>query len=478
MSDQMSYRFFKLLLAMPLIVIFGSSIAFAESSEHYAIPADQLDLFWCLPFAFLLLSIGLFPLLRERLWHHHYGKITFFWALIFLIPSIFIFSFTTTLHAMSHVMIVDYLPFIILLFALFTISGGIQLNGNIIGTPFVNTSLMAVGTVFSSIMGTTGASMLLIRPFIQANQYRRHRVHIILFFIFLVANIGGSLTPLGDPPLFLGFLHGIDFFWPTFNLFKPMIFMSGVLLVLFFIVDFLFFRFEDDHPKKQDFHSGFSINGKINFVFLTGIIALLFISGVWETETSYHFLGQDVTLSKIITNLGMIIVTCLSLIFTPKIVRESNNFDWEPFLEVAKIFASIFITIIPVIIILKSGEDSALGFLLKAVNQDGLPVPALYFWITGGLSSFLDNAPTYLVFFNATGALPEELMTTFSQTLIAISTGAVFMGAMTYIGNAPNFMVRSIAEHSGIKMPSFFGYMIYSCLILLPLLFVMTYLFF
>ena len=466
----------KLFLTILFVGVFASSPALA--SQQHGIPAENLNLFWCLPFAFLLLSIGLIPLVREKLWHHHYGKITFLWALIFLIPSLFIFSFSATLHAVAHVMVVDYLPFIILLFALFTISGGIQLNGNIIGTPLVNTSLMATGTILASLMGTTGASMLLIRPFIQANQYRRHRVHIILFFIFLVANIGGSLTPLGDPPLFLGFLHGIDFFWPTVHLLRPMLFMSGALLILFFIVDFLFFRLEDDHPKKQDFHSGFSMNGKINFIFLLAIIFLLFISGVWETETSFHFLGQDVHLSKIIINLSMIFVTVLSLIFTPLIVRESNNFDWEPFLEVAKIFASIFITIIPVIEILKSGDESALGFLLKAVNQDGQPVPMLYFWITGGLSSFLDNAPTYLVFFNATGALPEELMTTFSKTLMGISAGAVFMGAMTYIGNAPNFMVKSIAEENSISMPKFFGYMMWVCLLLMPLFVVITFVMF
>lgn len=446
---------------------------------HYDFPVETMSLLWGIPFAGILLSIGLFPLFAPALWHHHYGKIACLWALFFVIPAYLFLEPAVVIHHIIATLLHDYLPFIILLFALFTVTGGIRIVGNFVGTPLINTSLLMFGAFLASIMGTTGASILLIRPFIKANQYRNHKTHIILFFMFLISNIGGSLTPLGDPPLFLGYLQGVSFFWPTAHLLHPMLFMTISLLVLFLIVDTYFFSKEDDHPRK--FHQDAKliyVEGKWNFIPLVAIILLLFLGGKYQTEQGIMIFDVMLSYTQIIVNAGMVLIALFSLWITHEETHRLNDFNWEPFLEVAKIFFGIFMTIIPVLAILKAGEKGALHSLIALVNHDGKPDPLMYFWLTGALSSFLDNAPTYLVFFNATNASVTELMTTLSHTLVAISTGAVFMGAMTYIGNAPNFMVKSIAEHNGIKMPGFFLYMFIASIILLPLFVVLSYLFF
>ncbi len=458
-------------------------LAAEQVNEHgiHHINGTELSILWIIPFLGMLGSIAILPLIAARYWHHNFGKITFFWAFCFIIPFYLISGFSSTLYELLHVMLLEYLPFIILLLALFTISGGIRLTGRLVGTPQINALMLLIGTVLASWMGTTGAAMLMIRPLIRANANRKNKIHVIVFFIFLVANIGGSLTPLGDPPLFLGFLKGVSFFWTTKAMFLPMVFMVVVLLAVFLIVDIYYYRKEavgsesiDDSEEEK-----IGLEGSINFIFLVGVIAAVLLSGFWKTEIVFNFYHVPVQLPNLIRDLLLLLFTLLSWLLTSKVIRKNNQFTWFPIQEVAKLFAGIFVTIIPTIAILKAGTEGALAKIVESVSVNGEPINKMYFWATGILSSFLDNAPTYLVFFNTAGGDADHLMGELHTTLLAISAGAVFMGANSYIGNAPNFMVKSIAEERGIDMPSFFGYMFkYSIPILLPLYFLVTWIFF
>jgi Na+/H+ antiporter NhaD/arsenite permease-like protein len=321
--------------------------------------------------------------------------------------------------------------------------------------------------------------MLLIRPLLRANAWRRAKVHIVVFFIFLVANIGGSLTPLGDPPLFLGFLKGVDFFWPTRAMFLPMLVLSLILLLIFYGLDrSMMAREGAPPPPPAADEPGFRIEGTVNLLLLVGVVLAVLMSGVWDPGLSFTLYHVEIELQNLLRDLLLLLIAGASWWLTPRVTRTANEFSWFPIVEVAKLFAGIFVTIIPAIAILRAGSAGALAPVVDAVNRNGEPVDAMYFWATGILSSFLDNAPTYLVFFNTAGGDAEVLTGPLSSTLLAISAGAVFMGANTYIGNAPNFMVRAIAEERGVRMPSFFGYMGWSCLILLPLFGLITWLFF
>ena len=445
------------------------------------IDGSQLSILWGVPFAGILLSIAIMPLLAPMFWHHHFGKVSAAWALAFLLPFAAIYGIGAAGAGVVHALLAEYIPFIILLTALFTVSGGIYIRGNLRGSPGLNTGILAIGTVLASLMGTTGASMLLIRPLIRANDNRKHVVHVVVFFIFLVSNVGGSLTPLGDPPLFLGFLKGIEFSWTLRHILPETALMVAVLLVAFFVLDSWLYRREGEvmptDPTPDD--RAFGFDGGINFVLLLFVVSLVLMSGIWKSDVAFNVAGTEVGLPGLVRDIGLIVVTVVSLQVTPGSVHADNQFNWGPMQEVAKLFAGIFLTIIPVIAMLKAGVDGPFSAIVRAVtNADGSPNPAMYFWATGVLSSFLDNAPTYLVFFNTAGGNPQELMTTLAPTLAAISAGAVFMGANTYIGNAPNLMVKAIAEDRGVKMPSFFGYMAWSVGILVPLFVLLTWLFF
>ncbi|OSZ68114.1 sodium:proton antiporter [Hydrogenophaga sp. IBVHS2] len=442
---------------------------------------SQLSVLWGVPFAGVLLSIALMPLLAPSFWHHHFGKVAAAWGLAFLVPFALTFGFPAAGAAVVHAALAEYIPFIILLTALFTVAGGIFVRGNLHGSPGLNTGLLATGAVLASFMGTTGASMLLIRPLIRANDNRKHQVHVVVFFIFIVSNAGGALTPLGDPPLFLGFLKGVDFFWTVTHLWGQTLFMVGTLLALFYAIDWFYFHKREEvrpvDPTPDTTRLGFE--GAVNFALLGGVVGLVLLSGLWKSPVVFNIAGTEVGLPGIVRDVGLIVITLVSLRITPKSAHEGNQFGWGPMLEVAKLFAAIFLTIIPVIAMLRAGVDGPFGAIVRAVTRaDGSPDPAMYFWATGALSSFLDNAPTYLVFFNTAGGDPAVLMTTLATTLVAVSAGAVFMGANTYIGNAPNLMVKAIAEDRGVKMPSFFGYMLWSCGILLPLFGLMTWIWF
>ena len=442
---------------------------------------SQLSVLWGVPFAGILLSIALVPLVAPLFWHHHFGKVSAAWALAFLLPFAVVFGPAAAGAGIAHAMLAEYIPFIILLTALYTVAGGIFIRGNLHGSPGLNTAILAVGAVLASFMGTTGASMLLIRPLIRANDNRKHVVHVVVFFIFIVSNAGGSLTPLGDPPLFLGFLKGVEFSWTLIHILPETAFLLASLLTLFYGIDWWYYhRKEEVQPKDPTPDDRtFGFDGGVNFVLLAVVVGLVLMSGLWKSSVTFHIAGTDVGLPGLLRDLGLIAVTVASLQLTPSGVHADNQFAWAPMQEVAKLFAGIFLTIIPVIAMLKAGVDGPFGAVVRAVtNPDGSPNPAMYFWATGLLSSFLDNAPTYLVFFNTAGGDPAVLMTTLAPTLVAISAGAVFMGANSYIGNAPNLMVKAIAEDRGVKMPSFFGYMVWSVGILVPLFAIMTWLFF
>lgn len=450
----------------------------------------QLPLYSSIPFVFMLLSIALGPMLFPKFWHHHFPKVSFFWAVVAAVPLLIAYH-GEALYELLHIIIADYIPFIALLWALYTVGGGILVRTTLKGTPIVNTIFILIGTILASWMGTTGAAMLLIRPFLRINKHRKNKAFMVVFFIFLVANVGGALTPLGDPPLFLGFLHSVPFFW-TLKLIKPMVVVVVLMLVTYFILDSYYLKKEQniasadiaaEETATASTGKTLEICGAYNFLFLAGIVASVLLSGTLHfgeiVILGIHRGGQDILQIVLLALMGI-----LSLKFTPKSLRQENEFTWAPIAEVAYLFFGIFITMAPVLAILKAGEGGALAFITTAVQQ-----PAHYFWAAGTLSSFLDNAPTYLTFFSTAlgqfypGMVEAEavakLLVEYPIYLMGISAGAVFFGAMTYIGNAPNFMVRSIAEEAGVTMPSFFGYMLkYSLIFLLPAFIIVTLIFF
>ena len=466
--------FFRWLMAASILGLCPGLSAAAE------LDGARLSMLWALPFAGLLLSIAVIPLLVPAFWHHHFGKVSAVWTLAFCVPFAVLHGPALAGTSLVHALLAEYVPFIVLLTALYTIAGGIFIRGNLHGSPLLNTALLAIGTVLASFMGTTGASMLMIRPLIHANDNRAHRVHVVVFFIFLVSNVGGSLTPLGDPPLFLGFLKGVDFFWTARHIFPETLFLSGSLLAIFYGLDRWYYRKEGVLPRDPTPDTRrLGFDGRVNFWLLGGVVALVLLSGFWKEAPAFDVWGTSVGLPGLIRDAGLVVLTLTSMRFTPASVHRDNQFSWGPMQEVAKLFAGIFLTIIPVIAMLKAEAGGPFGFIISAVTRpNGQPDPVMYFWATGILSSFLDNAPTYLVFFNTAGGDAKMLMTTLAPTLAAISAGAVFMGAVTYIGNAPNMMVKAIAEDRGIKMPGFFGYMVWSGVILVPLLALMTLIWF
>ncbi|HPF05493.1 MAG TPA: sodium:proton antiporter [Spirochaetota bacterium] len=449
--------------------------------EHHAphIDAKNLSLLWIIPFVGILLSIALMPLLIPHFWHHHYGKVSLFWWVVFFSAFSFHFGFNTGAFYLLEVYLLEFIPFITLLLALFTVAGGIQLKGDLAGSPKVNTLMILIGGVLASFMGTTGAAMVMIRPILKANEWRKNRVHIVVFVIFVVANVGGGLTPLGDPPLFLGFLKGVDFFWTTVHMLPPMAFVISLLLIIFFFMDTYYYKKEKNQPDTSGEKEKLQLVGVPNMLLLPCIIVAVLASSM-DLGIAFTLHYVDVPTASILQVSLLLIITFVSLKISKKEIRVGNGFNWEPIREVAKLFATIFMTMVTPIAMLKAGADGPMGAVIKGVvDSNGEFINSHFFWATGILSSFLDNAPTYLVFFNTAGGNPVDLMGVHAGTLLAISAGAVFMGANTYIGNAPNFMTKAIAEENGVPMPSFFGYMIkYSIPILIPVFILVTFVFF
>lgn len=440
----------------------------------------------CIPFAGILLSIAIFPLVKPQWWESHQPIVVAIWSLLFIIPFAMSNGAPEALETVLECVIGDYLTFIVLLFGLFCVAGNITMEGDLAGSPRVNIILLTIGTLLSSVIGTTGSSMLMVRPVIKMNSWRRRRKHIMVFFIFLVSNIGGCLTPIGDPPLLMGFARGVPFFW-SLHLFPILIFNMVVLLFIFYWIDRRAYCKDIARGRMPDISkpgTKISIKGLHNLIFIVMIVAAVILSGVLPEFPAFkdaegavrgiHIFGEvTLTFPAIIEMVIILIAAFLSFKTTSPEIRKKNHFTWGPIKEVAILFIGIFITMQPALMILKSAGGSL-----------GLTEPFEMFWATGALSSFLDNTPTYLVFLTTSGAMDfaKGIATTLGtipiQMLTAISCGAVFMGANSYIGNAPNFMVKSISDENGIHMPSFFGYVLWSLCILVPVFLLDTLVFF
>ena len=459
-----------------LAVLNQTAVTALAAEPEAAGAAAQTPLWLCIPFAGLLLCIAVLPLVKAEWWEAHQPHAVVFWSLLFLIPFAVKYGVPKAAETTLECIINDYLTFIVLLFGLFCVSGNITLSGDLAGSPRINVGLLALGTLLSSWIGTTGASMLMIRPIIKMNAWRKRRRHIVISFIFMVSNMGGCLTPIGDPPLLMGFMRGVPFFW-SLHLFPVLIFNMVILLFVFYHVDKLAYRKDIAQGRKPDISkpgTEFHIDGLHNIVFLIMIVAAVILSGVLPGLPAFQnaegavkgirILGEvTLTFPALIEVIMILLAAFLSFKTTDKSIRRRNHFTWGAIKEVAVLFIGIFITMQPALMLLK-----ALG------PKIGLYKPLEMFWATGALSSFLDNTPTYLVFLTTAGTLgfmngvTTSLGTIPVKLLSAISCGAVFMGANTYIGNAPNFMVKAISDENGVNMPSFFGYILWSLVFLVP----------
>ncbi len=459
----------------------GALLVGAIAPANAAAPSElALTWPWALPFIGLLLSIAVGPLLAPKFWHAHYGMIAFMWSALTVTPLAALHGVPTALTALAHATLGEYLSFIIMLTTLYVVAGGILVTGSLRGTPRVNAAILAFGTVIASIVGTTGAAMILIRPLLQANSARLHNVHVVVFFIFLAANIGGALSPLGDPPLFVGFLHGVDFFWTATHLWRQTALTAVLVLAVFVAIDTWYYRQDrrvavvGEAPPNEPVQ----VHGLVNLLLIILVVVAILLSALWKSGVAFDIYGTPLELQDIVRDTALVAIAVASLVFTPEEHRERNGFTWEPILEVAKLFAGIFVCVIPVTAMLHAGGAGPFSWVLTLMTDEtGEPRNAAYFWLTGILSAVLDNAPTYLVFFGLAGGDAAKLMSELAPTLTAISLGAVYMGALTYIGNAPNFMVYAIATERGVKMPSFFGYVMWSGAVLLPVFAVVTYVF-
>jgi Na+/H+ antiporter NhaD/arsenite permease-like protein len=435
---------------------------------------------WSLPLIGLLLSIALGPVLFQRVWTRHYGKIAIGWSALTIGAIAFSFGPAIALDAFLREMLLDYTSFIALLFALYVVAGGILVTGNLQGTPTGNAAMLFVGTVLASFVGTTGAAMIVVRPLIKANERRHHKAHVLVFAIFLVANIGGALTPLGNPPLFVGFLHGVDFFWPAQHLLSAVSLLAVMVLAIFVAIDVWYYR-QENHEVMSHHKIGVTvirIRGLINVYLLGCIIAAILLSVTWKPNSVISIRGTQLELQNVARDVIIVCVALVSLMLTPGEHREANDFSWEPIREVAKLFAGIFVCVIPVLAMLSAGTRGGFAWILALATADGATHNLAYFWLSGTLSSFLDNAPTYLMFFDLAGGDARELMGTLAGTLAAISLGASSMGALTYVGNAPNLMIYAIAAERGVAMPSFFAFIVWSSAVLLPVFGIVGWTFF
>lgn len=424
----------------------------------------SLSLISAIPFILTLLSFALGPVLLPRKWHIFENKSLVLCGFLGIFSIMHAFGLIHGIEQCLHVILQEYTPFLIILIALFVVSSGIKIQIDRPVTPTYNTLLLLVGALLANFIGTTGTSMLLIRPFLHLNRTRKSFSHGVVFFIFIISNSAGCLTPIGDPPLFLGYLHGVDFFWPLKNLFPAFLGVMGCLLCLFFLFDSYFIRQEQASYESKNV---FKIQGKHHFLFFTAIVAALVGFGSWhQAPIICQISGINIQLNAVLRDISLLGITFLSLKTMHPKIKEAQ-LKWAPIWEVGKLFLVIFITLIPISLMLKMGSSGPFSGFLKIVDSHNPPFA--YFWLSGLFSSFLDNAPTYLVFFKMAGGDAHVLQHQDTSILMAISLGAVLMGAMTYIGNAPNMMVKNMARHYHVQTPSFFGYMLWSVCILIPL---------
>jgi Na+/H+ antiporter NhaD/arsenite permease-like protein len=436
-------------------------------------PSFALQLAGALPFVALLLSIALLPALAPRFWVRRMGWVALGWTLALLLPMAAIQGPAVAWHMAWHAILIEYLPFVALLGALYVASGGVLVRGGPAGTPAGNTAMLAIGMLLGVVMGTTGSAMVMIHPLLRGNAHRRRKVHLVLFLIVLVANASGLLTPLGNPPLFVGYLRGVPFLWPARALLAPYLFFAVVLLGVFWVLDRYLSAWEPPAPPRAKLR----VRGWGNLL----LVLALGVSVLQQSMAlpSVTLLGVSVGTGRLAGIAVAAAIAALSLLITPRAVRQANDFSWHPMAEVAILFAGIFVTLAPVSAMLQQGADGPMAAMLRLTQDDGgRSNPLAYFWLAGVLSAFLDNAPTYLVFFDLAGIRPDHLTRHAEVTLAAISAGAVLFGGLTYIGSAPNLMLRAIASHRGVRMPGFFGYLGVAALLLLPVFAVLGVVFF
>jgi Na+/H+ antiporter NhaD/arsenite permease-like protein len=452
----------------------GAAVAVLSSATASARAAPAPGLPWGLPFLGLLVSIAVLPALAPRFWTRRMGLVALAWTLLLLLPRAAEAGLGVAASEAWHALLIEYLPFATLLLALYTAGGGVHVQGGPAGTPTGNTIMLTMGVVSGLLVGTTAAAVVVIQPLLHANAHRRRRMHLVLFLVVLVANAAGALTPLGNPPLYVGLLRGVPFFWPATHLLPHFLLLTAILLAAFWVIDKRLAATEPPAPWPGKLRlRGWSNVGLI-LVAVAAVLAQGFVH-----PGAVTLLGQPIGIERLAAISVFIAVTEVSLHFTPRAIRQANDFVWHPMAEVAMLFAGIFITIGPVAEMLHAGLDGPLAPLLRlTLDGSGRPIPVLYFWLSGLLSAFLDNAPTYLVFFDLAGIRPEALNGTQALALQAISAGATFFGGLTYIGNAPNMMLRAIAAHRGVRMPGFFGFMFWSSTLLVPIFVLLSVVFF
>ncbi|MGH6973777.1 MAG: sodium:proton antiporter [Stellaceae bacterium] len=438
------------------------------------LPYDSLA--WGLPFLGLLLTLAIAPVVAPHLWHRHYGKFVAIWALAFIVPDVAVEGAGASFTRLLDMALNTYVPFVLLLGALFVITGGIRIRGTPHGSPGVNTGLLALGTVAASLIGTPGASLLMLRPLVRANRHRTRTAHIYVFFIFLACNVGGALTPLGNPPLFIGYLRGVPFFWPAQHLWAPTLLLSAILLAMFYAIDR--YRYHRVAPAVLPEIEKLGVDGGINFLLLLGAALTMMLRTYLPLPGGPTIAGVAWSFNDIVADGLFIVLALLSLKLTKPATRHENEFVWMPIIEVAILFAAVFVTLVPLNAIALAGTAGPAAPLLARMFDGGAPNNMLFYLLPGGLSSVLDNVPAYLVFFGLAGGSAGLLTGKLALTLAAISAGASYFGALTYIGNAPNLMVKSVVESYGVKMPNFIAYIGWSAVCLPPPLLLTAWLFF
>lgn len=463
-----------------LLRIFIISLVISSFSEC-SVLLPELNT--AVPFAGVLLSIAFFPLLIPSIWHKYENFILIFWLVLSQCLCFMSLGWYLTEHLMVHVFLKEYLPFVILIGTLYIISGGINIKIERKATTKLNILVFLVGEILANFIGTTGTSVVLLRPLIEINKDRKYKVHTIIFFIFLVSNIGGCLLPFGDPPLFLGYLKGVSFFWTLKNMFLIFLCTSVSLLLIYYFIDKYFIRKEKKENVENfsvaptDGKNCVKITGLFNIGLMIFVVLCIAFSGNLPEKQLFVVVGSPIFLSDLVRDSVLLLLSFASYKLTPKKngerIHKINNFSWGPMKEVSKYFSAIFLTMAPVSLMLKGGHEffEPIRQVLQSAANPGF----LYFWFVSPFSAFLDNAPTYLIFFKIAGGDANFLMNEGAQILKAISASSVFMGAMTYIGNAPNFMVKAIAKQDGVEMPSFVGYMLWSAAILLPVFAIISF---
>jgi Na+/H+ antiporter NhaD/arsenite permease-like protein len=437
----------------------------------------QFTLVWGLPFVGLVLSIAFLPGIAPAFWNRRYGAIALAWALAFVGPDMALRGWHVSGGALGAMALDEYIPFVLLLGTLYVVAGGLRISGAPRGTPAVNTALLGIGTLLAGLIGTPGASLLMLRPMIQANRHRERTAHVYVFFILLVANVGGALSPIGNAPLFLGYLKGVPFFWPSLHLALPTLALAAGLLLTFYALEHYLRRGVRDEGTLAEIEK-LRLEGGVNLLLLGASVAAILLRVVFRETREFTLFGVPWNSIDAASDLMLLLIGLASFAVTPTALRRANDFAWAPLAEVVALFAAIFVTLIPATAMMVAGAAGPLAPLYARAFAGGVPDTGFFFWATGLLSAVLDNAPTYLMFFGLAGDDAARLAGPLAKTLAAISAGACFFGGLTYLGNAPNLMVRAVVASHGVRMPSFPRYILYAAACLVPWLLLVEALFF